>query len=36
LSASLKTALNEWAYARADQTSDQRAAHLPEWTHSYS
>jgi len=26
----IKTALNEWAYARAYQTSDQRAAHLPE------
>ena len=32
----IKTALNEWAYARAYQTSDQRAAHLPEWTHSYN
>jgi len=32
----IKTALNEWAYARAYQTSDQRAAHLPGWTHSYN
>ena len=32
----IKTALNEWAYARVYQTSDQRAAHLPEWTHSYN
>ena len=32
----IKTALNEWAYARTYQTSDQRAAHLPEWTHSYN
>lgn len=32
----IKTALNEWAYARAYQTSNQRAAHLPEWTHSYN
>jgi transposase InsO family protein len=32
----IKTALNEWAYARAYQTSDQRADHLPEWTHSYN
>ena len=31
-----KTALNEWAYARAYQTSNQRAAHLPEWIHSYN
>lgn len=32
----IKTALDEWAHARACQTSDQRAAHLPEWTHSYN
>ena len=32
----IKTALGEWAYARAYQTSDQRAEHLPEWTHSYN
>ncbi len=36
LSASLKTALNEWVYARAYRTSNPRAAHLPEWTHSYN
>ncbi len=32
----IKTALNEWAYAYTYQTSTQRAAHLPEWTHSYN
>jgi transposase InsO family protein len=32
----IKTALIEWAYARAYQTSGQRADHLPEWTHSYN
>lgn len=32
----IKTALNEWAYARAYQTSDQRARHLPDWLHSYN
>jgi transposase InsO family protein len=32
----IKTALNEWAYARAYQTSDQRPAHLPQWIHSYN
>lgn len=32
----IKTALNEWAYARAYQTSDQRADHLPHWIHSYN
>ena len=32
----IKTALNEWAYAHTYQTSDQRAAHLPEWIHSYN
>lgn len=30
------TALREWAYARACQTSGQRKAHLPEWTHMYN
>ncbi len=25
-----------FGYARTYQTSDQRAAHLPEWTHSYN
>ena len=29
----IKAALREWAYARAYQTSDQRAADLPVWTH---
>jgi len=28
----IQTALREWAYARAYQTSDQRAAELPIWT----
>lgn len=32
----IKSALNEWAYARAYQTSDQRAAHLPKWIHQYN
>jgi len=32
----IQTALREWAYARAYDTSDQRAAHLPEWIHSYN
>lgn len=32
----IKTALNEWAYARAYDTSDQRAAHLPNWIHAYN
>lgn len=32
----IKTALNEWAYARTYQTSAQRAAHLPEWNHCYN
>jgi len=32
----IKTALNEWAYARTYQTSDQREANLPEWIHSYN
>ena len=32
----IKTALEEWAYARAYQTSDQRANHLPLWLHSYN
>jgi hypothetical protein len=26
----------EWAYARAYNTSDQRAADLPLWTHLYN
>ncbi len=32
----IQTALREWAYARAYQTSDQRAADLPVWTHPYN
>ena len=29
----IKTALNEWAYARAYNTSHQRAEHLKTWEH---
>lgn len=32
----IQTALREWAYARAYQTSDQRARDLPYWTHQYN
>lgn len=32
----IQTALREWAYARAYQTSDHRAADLPAWTHLYN
>ena len=32
----IQTALREWAYARAYQTSDQRAQDLPTWTHMYN
>ena len=32
----IQTALREWAYARAYDTSDQRAAELPAWTHRYN
>ena len=32
----IQTALRECAYARAYRTSDQRAAHLPIWTHMYN
>ena len=32
----IQTALREWAYARAYQTSHQRAAELPIWTHMYN
>lgn len=32
----IQTALREWAYARAYQTSDQRAANLKWWTHMYN
>jgi transposase InsO family protein len=29
----IRTALREWAYAQACDTSDQRKPHLPSWTH---
>lgn len=32
----IQTALREWAYARAYQTSEARAADLPVWTHLYN
>jgi transposase InsO family protein len=32
----IQTSLREWAYARAYQTSDQRAAELPHWLHRYN
>ena len=32
----IQTALREWAYARAYDTSEQRAADLPIWTHIYN
>jgi len=32
----IQTALREWAYARAYETSDQRAAELHRWTHMYN
>lgn len=32
----IQTALREWAYARAYDTSEQRKASLPEWTHMYN
>src|SRR4029079_17657124 len=32
----IQTALREWAYAQAYQTSDQRAAELPRWVHRYN
>jgi len=32
----IQTALREWAYARAYETSDRRAADLPVWTHLYN
>ena len=32
----IKTAINEWAYARKYQTSEQRKQHLPIWTHNYN
>ena len=32
----IQTALREWAYARAYNTSDQRAEELPFWLHRYN
>ena len=32
----IQTALREWAYARAYQTSDQRGAVMPRWIHRYN
>ena len=32
----IQTALREWAYARAYQTSDQRGADMPRWIHRYN
>jgi transposase InsO family protein len=32
----IQTALREWAYAHAYDTSDQRAAELPHWLHRYN
>jgi transposase InsO family protein len=32
----IQTALREWAYARAYQTSQERGAELPYWIHSYN
>jgi transposase InsO family protein len=32
----IQTALREWAYAQAYDTSDQRAAELPVWLHRYN
>jgi transposase InsO family protein len=32
----IQTALREWAYARAYQTSDQRSAELGHWLHRYN
>ncbi|NJM35260.1 MAG: transposase, partial [Rhodomicrobium sp.] len=32
----IQTALREWAYATAFETSDQRKAELPIWLHSYN
>jgi transposase InsO family protein len=32
----IQTALREWAYARAYETSDRRAKDLPAWTHMYN
>ena len=32
----IQTSLREWAYARAYNTSKERAAELPRWLHSYN
>jgi transposase InsO family protein len=32
----IQTSLREWAYARAYNTSDERAAELPRWLHCYN
>jgi transposase InsO family protein len=32
----IQTSLREWAYSRAYETSDQRAAELPRWLHRYN
>ncbi|MDE2465687.1 MAG: transposase, partial [Alphaproteobacteria bacterium] len=32
----IQTSLREWAYARAYDTSDQRAHELPYWMHRYN
>ena len=32
----IQTALREWAYAQAYETSDQRADALPQWLHRYN
>ena len=32
----IQTSLREWAYARAYNTSDERAAELPRWLHLYN
>ena len=32
----IQTALREWAYGCAYQTSEERAAHLPHWLHDYN
>jgi transposase InsO family protein len=32
----IQTALREWAYARAYESSEQRCAHLPGWLHQYN
>ncbi len=32
----IQTSLREWAYARAYNTSEERAAELPKWLHRYN